>query len=143
LLDTVGELRSVYQLAQIVFVGGSIGTHGGHNMLEPAATGASVITGPHTENFAAITKALLDEGALIQLPEASGFDAPTQLASVFTELISAEARRGEMGARARDVCRQNAGATERTIKMLSPLLSRTTTVDPSLPLSALSVTAAK
>jgi 3-deoxy-D-manno-octulosonic-acid transferase len=143
LLDTVGELRAVYPLAQIVLVGGSIGAHGGHNMLEPAATGACVMTGPHTENFAAITKALLDEEALIQLPEASASDAPTQLASVFNELISDETRRREMGRRAREVCRQNAGATERTMKMLGPLLSRTTTVDPSIPLSTLSVTAAK
>jgi len=143
LLDTVGELRAVYPLAQIVFVGGSIGAHGGHNMLEPAATGACVITGPHTANFAAITKALLDEEALIQLPEASVSDAPTQLASVFNELISAQGRRGEMGRRAREVCHQNAGATERTMKMLSPILSRPTAVDPSIPLSAISVTAAK
>jgi len=143
LLDTVGELRAVYPLAQIVFVGGSIGAHGGHNMLEPAATGACVITGPHTANFAAITKALLDEEALIQLPEASVSDAPTQLASVFNELISAQGRRGEMGRRAREVCHENAGATERTMKMLSPILSRPTTVDPSIPLSAISVTAAK
>jgi len=143
LLDTVGELRAIYPLAQIVFVGGSIAPHGGHNMLEPAATSACVITGPHTENFAAITKALLDEGALIQLPEASPYETPTQLASVISELISDEARRGEMGRRAREVCRQNAGATQRTMKMLSPILSQTTTDDPSIPFSALSVTAAK
>ncbi len=143
LLDTVGELRAVYPLAQIVFVGGSIAPHGGHNMLEPAATGACVITGPDTENFAAITKALLDEKALIQVPEATATDAPTQLASVFNELLSDEARRGEMGRRAREVCLQNAGATERTIKMLSPMLSRTNALDPSIPLSAISVTTAK
>ena len=111
-------------------------------MLEPAATGACVITGPHTENFAAVTKALLDEDALIQLPAASASDAPTQLASVFTELFSDEARRREMGMRAREVCRQNAGATQRTMGMLSGILSQTV-VDPSPPLSALSVTAAK
>ncbi len=143
LLDTVGELRAVYPLAQIVFVGGSIGAHGGHNMLEPATTGACVITGPHTENFAAITKALLDEGALIQLPEASASEAPTQLASVINELISDETRRREMGMRAREVCRQNAGATAHTMQMLSPILSRTAMVDPLLSLPALSVTAAK
>ncbi|HVS81195.1 MAG TPA: 3-deoxy-D-manno-octulosonic acid transferase [Pyrinomonadaceae bacterium] len=143
LLDTVGELRAVYPLAQIVFVGGSIAPHGGHNMLEPAATGACVITGPHTENFAAVTKALLDADALIQLPEPSASDAPNQLASVFTEIFSDEARRREMGKRAREVCRQNAGATERTMRMLSGILSQTAIVDPSLPLSALSVTAAK
>ncbi len=143
LLDTVGELRAVYPLAQIVFVGGSIGTHGGHNMLEPAATGACVITGPHTENFAAITKALLDEGALIQLPEGSASDAPTQLVSVFKELLSDEARRREMGLHAREVCKQNAGATARTMRMLSPILSQTTIADPASPLSTLSVTATK
>jgi 3-deoxy-D-manno-octulosonic-acid transferase len=143
LLDTVGELRAVYPLAQIVFVGGSIAPYGGHNMLEPAATGACVITGPHTENFAAITKALLDEGALMQSPVASASDAQTQLASVFKELFSDEARRREMGMRAREVCRQNAGATERTMQMLSPILSRMTIVDPALPLPALSVTAVK
>lgn len=144
LLDTVGELRTVYPLAQVVFVGGSIASFGGHNMLEPAATGACVITGPHTENFAAITKALLDEGALIQLPETSAaIDASAQLAAVFTKLLAEEAARSEMGERAREVCRQNAGATERTMQMLSPILSRSTTVDSSLPLSSLSVTAAK
>ena len=143
LLDTVGELRAVYPLAQIVFVGGSIAPHGGHNLLEPAANGACVITGPHTENFAAITKALLNEGALIQLPEVSASETSTQLASVISELISDKARRSEMGMRAMEVCRQNAGATERTMKILSPILSRTTKVDPSISLSALSVTAAK
>jgi 3-deoxy-D-manno-octulosonic-acid transferase len=143
LLDTVGELRAVYPLAQIVFVGGSIEPHGGHNMLEPAATGVCVITGPHTENFAAITKALLAEGALIQLPEASTSIAPAQLASVIKELISDQTRRREMGRCAREVCRQNAGATERTMQMLSPILSQTPLVDPSLPHSTLSVTAAK
>jgi 3-deoxy-D-manno-octulosonic-acid transferase len=144
LLDTVGELRAVYPLAQIVFVGGSIAPHGGHNMLEPAAAGACVVTGPHTENFAAITKALRDEAALIQLPEAlAAIDASSQLSSVFTALLSDDARRREMGARARDVCRQNAGATERTLRMLSPILSRTKIVNSSRPLSAFSVTAAK
>jgi 3-deoxy-D-manno-octulosonic-acid transferase len=143
LLDTVGELRAVYPLAQIVFVGGSIAVHGGHNMLEPAATGACVITGPHTENFAAVTKALLNEKALIQLPAAAGSDIPTQLSSAFNELLSDEAKRREMGRRARQVCRQNTGATERTMKMLSPLLLRVTTIEPSMPLSAISAPAAK
>jgi 3-deoxy-D-manno-octulosonic-acid transferase len=143
LLDTVGELRAVYPLAQIVFVGGSLAPHGGHNMLEPAAAGACVITGPHTENFSAVTKALLDEDALIQLPGLSASGAPKHLASVFTELFSDEARRREMGARASRVCRQNSGATERTMGLLGGILSQAATVDPSLPLSVLSVTAAK
>lgn len=143
LLDTIGELRAVYPLAQIVFVGGSIAPHGGHNMLEPAAAGACVVTGPRTENFAAVTKALLDEDALIQLREPPASEAPTQLPAVLSGLLSDEARRREMGMRAREVCRQNAGATQRTMQMLSPILSQTARVDDSLPLSALSVTTAK
>src|SRR5260370_2955393 len=63
LLDTIGELRAVFSLADIAFVGGSIASHGGHNVLEPAAKGVCVITGANTHNFAAVTKALLDEKA--------------------------------------------------------------------------------
>src|SRR5207248_5433452 len=49
LLDSIGELRNLYQLATLVFIGGSIATHGGHNVLEPASLGLCVITGPHTQ----------------------------------------------------------------------------------------------
>ena len=47
LLDSIGELRSVYPLAEIVFVGGSIAQTGGHNIIEPATAGAAVVTGAH------------------------------------------------------------------------------------------------
>ena len=143
LLDTIGELRSVYPLAQLVFVGGSVAPHGGHNVLEPAANGACVITGPHTENFTAVTRALLDEEALIQLPEQSVSDTPQQLAAVFSQMLSDETRRLQIGTRAREVCRGNAGATARTMQMLSGILSRPAAVDASAPLSALHATTAK
>src|SRR5262249_29399332 len=85
-LDTVGELRAVYPLSEIVFVGGSIAPHGGHNLFEPAAAGACVVIGPHTGNFAAVTKTMLTEDALIQLPEPS-VDDPSQLAMVIAEVL--------------------------------------------------------
>ncbi|MGB7926079.1 MAG: 3-deoxy-D-manno-octulosonic acid transferase, partial [Pyrinomonadaceae bacterium] len=64
LLDTIGELRAVYPLAEIVFVGGSIARTGGHNVLEPAAAATCIVTGAHTLNFAAIMRAFLEADAL-------------------------------------------------------------------------------
>lgn len=119
LLDSIGELRAVYPLADIVFVGGSIAKHGGHNMLEPAAAGACVVTGAHTYNFSAITKALTDHNALVQLPELEPQRAAEHLASTFGWLLTHDQRRSEVAANAQAVCRQNRGATERTIIALA------------------------
>lgn len=141
LLDTIGEVSAVFPSADLVFVGGSIAPHGGHNVLEPAAHGVCTITGPHTQNFAAITKAMLAEDALIQLPETS--DSASELGSVFNQLLSDERRRREIGERAKSVCRRNQGATERTIEIISQLLAASTIPGPSLPFSALQATAAK
>ena len=143
LLDTIGELRAVYSLAEIVFVGGSIASHGGHNLLEPSAAGVCVVTGPHTQNFAAVTKALLADAALIQLPDTALAEVPARLAAILDELLSDETRRGELGKRAQDVCRRNEGATIRTLQALSGILSTPTAVDAELSLSALSVTTVK
>jgi 3-deoxy-D-manno-octulosonic-acid transferase len=123
LLDTIGELRAVYSLASLVFVGGSIARTGGHNVLEPSAFGACVLTGAHTFNFTAIMKAMLEADALMQLPDLSEEEAPSHLARVLGELLAEDERRLAMGERARAVVAQNRGATERTIKLLRPLLT--------------------
>src|SRR5205807_6599935 len=86
LLDTIGELRAAYPLADVAFVGGSIAPHGGHNVLEPGARGVCVVTGPHTHNFAAVTKAMLDERAMVQLPQVPAPAAPTALANALKTL---------------------------------------------------------
>ena len=143
LLDTIGELRSVYPLADVVFVGGSIAPHGGHNVLEPAASGVCVVTGPHTQNFAAVTKSLLDENALVQLPVLPPSESSTELSSVLIRLISDEAQRNEIGKRALAVCKLNRGATERTIQIIANILAAPTTAEESLPFPTLRVTAAK
>ena len=83
-------------------------------MLEPAAHGVCTITGPHTQNFAWITKTMLDENALIQLPESANFAA--ELSATFDQLLSDENWRREIGARGRAVCQRNQGATEKTIE---------------------------
>ena len=143
LLDTIGELRAIYALADIAFVGGSIAPHGGHNVLEPAARGVCVVTGAHTQNFAAVTKALRDENAIVQLPEVPIVEAATKLAAVLLELLCDEERRSEISKRARLVCNQNRGATERTIETITRILSEPKVAGRPAPLSPLHVTTAK
>jgi 3-deoxy-D-manno-octulosonic-acid transferase len=122
LLDTIGELSSVYALATIVFVGGSISATGGHNILEPAAVGAAIITGPHTHNFAAITRAFLKAGAIAQLASGNNQESARALAGTINYLLSHDTRRHELQTKAKELVEQNRGATERTIQFLAPLL---------------------
>jgi 3-deoxy-D-manno-octulosonic-acid transferase len=141
LLDTIGELRAAYSLADVAFVGGSIAPHGGHNILEPGARGICVVTGPHTHNFAAITKAMLDEDAIVQLPKVSSASAPAELANALNALLSNDSMRREIGQRALVVCERNRGATAQTLQMIAKLLE--TPASESMPFSELSVTVAK
>jgi 3-deoxy-D-manno-octulosonic-acid transferase len=143
LLDTVGELRAAYPLAAVAFVGGSLAPYGGHNVLEPASLGIPVITGAYTQNFAAITKALLDEDAIVQLPNLEAAQAANELASVLGQLLSEETRRRDIGQRAQAVCNQNRGATERTVQVIESLLAAPATAGKLLPFTALHATTAK
>jgi 3-deoxy-D-manno-octulosonic-acid transferase len=124
LLDSIGELRAVYPLAEVVFVGGSIAPVGGHNILEPALAARPVVTGAHTSNFKAIVETFLEHGALVQLPDAEGPDAARTLARSLRELLEDEAKRRLAGERARAVLEENRGATERTIELLAPIMKR-------------------
>jgi 3-deoxy-D-manno-octulosonic-acid transferase len=143
LLDSIGELRATFQFADIAFVGGSLIRHGGQNVLEPAAQGVCVITGAHTHNFAAITRALLAEDALIQLPALSRAEVPAALARAINELLRDEPRRKAIGQRAQNVCAQNRGATQQTVEMIINLLEPASTCSESLPFPAGEVTATK
>ena len=69
--DTMGELLFLYALADIAFVGGSLVPTGGHNLLEPAALGKPVLTGPHLFNFLDIAAQLRDAGALVEITSAA------------------------------------------------------------------------
>lgn len=143
LLDTIGELRAVYPLAEIVFVGGSIAPFGGHNVLEPAASGACVITGPNTQNFSAVTKTLLDDNAMIRLSELSAPESSKELASVVLQLLSDKSGRHEIGRRALEVCQRNRGATERTVRIIANILAAPGIAGESIAFSALHATTAK
>jgi 3-deoxy-D-manno-octulosonic-acid transferase len=123
LLDSIGELRAVYPLASIVFVGGSLTPTGGHNILEPAAVGACTVTGARTFNFTAIVRAFLEADALVQLPILSESGAPSALANVLLELLADNERRRIIGANALAVLERNRGATARTVKLLTPFFS--------------------
>jgi 3-deoxy-D-manno-octulosonic-acid transferase len=123
LLDTIGELPGAYPLADIVFVGGSIAQHGGHNPLEPAAVGACVVTGAHTSNFQAIVDLLLEGEGLVQLPTLDEVNAPIQLGRVFSELLADPVNRQQLGQRAKTIFETNQGATNRTLALLKPFLN--------------------
>lgn len=121
LLDSIGELRAVYPLADIVFVGGSIAPSGGHNVLEPMVAGKCVVTGAHTSNFAAIINTFVEAEALVQLPPVSEADASSALATVFKDLLANDEMRDKLTSRARSVVEQNRGATKYTIDLLGML----------------------
>lgn len=123
LLDSIGELRAIYPLATLVFVGGSIAPAGGHNVLEPAASGACIITGAHTNNFEAIINAFLKRDALVQLPPLREEEAPDELAQVFAELLSNDLRRQKMVERAHEVIDENRGATAYTAERVAALMN--------------------
>ena len=116
LLDTIGELASVYSLASVAFVGGSLVPAGGHNPLEPAQFAVPIVMGPHYANFAAITDSLRDHDAL-------RIAAKDDLASTVIELLSNRSAAEAMGKRAREVFDRQAGATDRCVAAILELLA--------------------
>src|SRR5690349_2687437 len=99
LLDTIGELPATYSLAHIVFVGGSIVDRGGHNVLEPAAAGAAVVTGAHTHNFHAIVDLMCEARAIVQLPPVETSAAAAELTHVLKNLLANKTEQEELGRR--------------------------------------------
>ena len=123
LLDTIGELPATYSLATVVFVGGSIVDRGGHNVLEPAAAGAAIVTGAHTHNFHAIVDLLNEANAIVQLPPVEGADAVVKLTETFRMLLSNTQLRTELATRAKQLVTANQGAAIKTMHLIAPLLS--------------------
>ncbi len=116
LLDTIGELASVYSLADVAIVGGSLVPAGGHNPLEPAQFGVPIVMGPHYANFVAITESLRRQDAL-------RIATKEELASALVELLCDPAAAKAMGARAREVFEQQSGATDRCVTAIRELLA--------------------
>jgi 3-deoxy-D-manno-octulosonic-acid transferase len=125
LLDSIGELRAVYPLADIVFVGGSLIPRGGQSVLEPASAGKPVVIGPFTHNFEAVVDGFLEKRAIVQAKSAtSGHDEPFELYSALRVFFDEPDKRVEYGKRALEVMESNRGATEKTIESLRPLINR-------------------
>jgi len=116
LLDTIGELASVYSLASVAFVGGSVVAAGGHNPLEPAQFGVAIVMGPHFANFRAIVDDLVAHNAL-------RIATKEQLAEALVGLLGDRPAAEAMGARAIEVFERQAGATERCVAALRKLLT--------------------
>lgn len=121
LLDSIGELRAVYPLAEIVFVGGSLIPHGGQNVLEPASAQKTIVTGFYTMNFEKIVREFSEKDALVQLPELDEKEIPARLAESFTELLENDQKREKLAENAFRVMQSNRGATQKTIEYLKPL----------------------
>lgn len=119
LLDSIGELRRAYACADIVVIGRSFGDLHGSDMMEPAALGRCIVTGPRTEDFAATADALRAGGALVEATRDS-------LARVLAELVADPARRDALGRAARDVVRAHQGATARTCALAHRVIESST-----------------
>ena len=131
LLDSIGELRSVYHLAEIVFVGGSLIPHGGQSVLEPAAAGKAIITGPHTHNFEAVVADLISNDAIIQLSELSDDQVVERLFDIFSILLEDSDARKRLGNMAAKVMAENRGASAKTTEFLLPIMNTSDTLGPN------------
>lgn len=116
LVDTIGELSDWWAVADMAFVGGSFGSRGGQNMLEPAAYGVPTCFGPHTENFREISLALIERRA------ARVVHSVDELREFVLQCARSEPLRRELGQRAREFVLAHQGAVRRTCELLRGLL---------------------
>ncbi len=116
LLDTIGELRQAYALADVVIIGRSFGSLHGSDMMEPIALGKATIVGPAVSDFQDTVDALLAGGGVVQTTS-------LELPKTISELLDSETRRFELAERGRTVIRANQGATERNRQLILQMLS--------------------
>jgi 3-deoxy-D-manno-octulosonic-acid transferase len=119
-VDTVGELGAWWGAARIAFVGGSFGSRGGQNMIEPAAYGAAVSFGPNTWNFRDIVAALRNANAAVVVDNEQEFE------SFVRRCLEEPGYAAQLGARAQALVHSQLGATNRTIGLLETLLPKVT-----------------
>ncbi|MGB8457454.1 MAG: 3-deoxy-D-manno-octulosonic acid transferase [Candidatus Acidiferrum sp.] len=113
LLDTIGELASLYRVADGAFVGGSLVPSGGHNILEPAAFGKIPVFGPSMENFAEIAQRFTAAGAAVQV------ESPEDAGVAWIEFLRDPERAARMGETARNLVESSRGATDRAVKEIA------------------------
>jgi len=116
LIDSIGELASLYALADGAFVGGSLVSSGGHNILEPAAFGKIPVFGPSMENFSEIASRFVSAGAAIQV------ESPEDAGVAWIELFRDPERMKKMGETARHLVADSRGATDRAMAEIAKQL---------------------
>ena len=112
LVDKRGVLSSLYQIASVAFIGGSLIPHGGQNVMEPAGLGGPPVVGPHTLNFKDVRRDLQAAGGLRRVP-----DAPA-LGAALDDLFADAQARTAMGAAGRRVIIEGRGATGRNLELI-------------------------
>lgn len=115
LVDTIGELGAWWGAADIAFVGGSLGSRGGQNMIEPAAYGAAVSFGPNTRNFRDVVQLLLDHQAAFVVQDGS------ELTRFVRRCLEEKSWADDLGQRAQQAVRTQKGAAAKTVSMLAAL----------------------
>jgi 3-deoxy-D-manno-octulosonic-acid transferase len=116
LLDSLGELLEFYAAADVAFVGGSLVPVGGHNLLEPAALGVPILTGPHNFSGADVARLLIARGA------AEIVHSPQELGARVSALLSDPAERERIGSQGRASVEGSRGALTRLLALIEPLL---------------------
>ena len=119
ILDSIGELAGLYALADAAFVGGSLVSSGGHNILEPAWFSQPPVFGTSMENFQDMADQFLDGHAAVQVPSAQS------LGKVWIQLIQDNTLRTRMGAAALAIAERNRGAARRTLDRITPFIGQT------------------
>ena len=118
LLDSIGELASLYRIADGAFVGGSLVESGGHNILEPAAFGKVPVFGPWMENFGEMSRRFVSAEAAIQV------ESPEDAGVTWIELLRSPERAKRMGETAKRLVEESRGATDRALAEIEKHLGR-------------------
>ena len=116
LLDTIGELSKLYSIGTIIFVGGSLVSTGGHNVLEPVAYKKAVIFGPHMDNFSEISRCLRESGGGLQVNNQEEFLSQTEM------LLQNDVDRDKLGEKAFEVIAHNQGAINKSMEAIKRFL---------------------
>ena len=112
ILDTVGQLKDLYAFAEFVFIGGSLIRHGGQNPIEPAVFSKPILFGPYMSNFSNVARAFLNKKAAVTVKDAR------QLKNNCLRLLDNPVLRKELGERAKEVVRENKGATLKNTELI-------------------------
>ena len=116
--DTMGELDFLYSVSDVAFVGGSLIDHGGQNLLEPAAIGLPITSGPSLRNFQEVASELENAGGLTIVNSSS------ELVETFINFIQQEGRKKKSGEASKKVFLKNRGSLKKIRSELTPVLNK-------------------